>query len=110
LGAMGVAGLVRLVGEFVGGGGDVGVHQGLLGTGAATVVLTASYILWTVQRVFMGENPVYKHYADITPRELACIIPLVVLCVLFGVAPALILNWMEPSVTQIIDSLASVRP
>ena len=39
-----------------------------------------------------------------------CAVPLVVLCVLFGVAPALILNWMEPSVTQIIDTLATVKP
>jgi NADH-quinone oxidoreductase subunit M len=77
---------------------------------ALTVVLTAAYILWTIQRVFMGENPTYKRFSDIDLRELACIIPLVVFAVLFGVAPFLILNWMEPSVTGLIDMLTSVKP
>jgi len=73
------------------------------------VVLTAAYILWTVQRVFMGVNPAYKNYPDINLRELACVLPLVVLSVLLGVLPAqLLLNWMEPSVTNLIDTLASV--
>ena len=54
---------------------------------ALTVVLTAAYILWTIQRVFMGVNPAYKDYPDITLRELLCIMPLVVLAVLLGVLP-----------------------
>jgi NADH:ubiquinone oxidoreductase subunit 4 (subunit M) len=52
-----------------------------------TVVLTAAYILWTVQRVYLGTNPAYKNYEDINWRELACIIPLVVLAVLLGIFP-----------------------
>ncbi len=73
---------------------------------ALTVVITAAYILWTLQRVYFGTNPTYKDYPDITPRELACAIPLVVLAVLLGVLPALLLNWMEPSVTGLVDFLA----
>ena len=76
---------------------------------AGTVVLTAAYILWTLQRVFMGTNPTYRNFADITPRELTAIIPLVALAVLLGVAPALLLNWMEPSVTNLIDTLVASR-
>ena len=48
---------------------------------ALTVVLTAAYILWTIQRVYMGTNPAYKDYPDINLRELLCIVPLVVLAV-----------------------------
>jgi NADH-quinone oxidoreductase subunit M len=73
---------------------------------ALTVVITASYILWTLQRVFFGTNPAYKDYPDISLRELSCIIPLVVLAVLLGVLPSLIFYWMEPSVTALVDSLA----
>ena len=36
-------------------------------------------------------------------------VPLVVGAVLFGVAPFLILSWMEPSVTGLIDALASFK-
>jgi NADH-quinone oxidoreductase subunit M len=76
---------------------------------ALTVVLTAAYILWTLQRVFMGVNPAYKNYSDINLRELVCVLPLVIMAVLLGILPAqLLLNWMEPSVTNLIDTLASV--
>ena len=52
-----------------------------------TVVITAAYILWTVQRVYFGTNPVYKDYKDMNLREIICIAPLVVLAVVFGVWP-----------------------
>jgi NADH-quinone oxidoreductase subunit M len=73
---------------------------------ALTVVITASYILWTLQRVYFGTNPAYKDYPDISIRELACAIPLVVLAVALGVAPFLVFPWMEPHVTGLVDSLA----
>jgi NADH-quinone oxidoreductase subunit M len=73
---------------------------------ALTVVLTAAYILWTLQRVYLGVNPAYKNYLDISPRELLCIVPLVVFSVLLGVFPGLLLSWMEPSVTGLVNTLA----
>ncbi len=73
---------------------------------ALTVVITASYILWTLQRVYFGTNPAYKDYPDISVRELTCIVPLVVLAVLLGVLPSLVFWWMEPHVTGLVDSLA----
>jgi len=73
---------------------------------ALTVVITASYILWTLQRVYFGTNAAYKDFPDITVRELTCIIPLIVLAVLLGVAPGLVFFWMEPHVTGLVDSLA----
>jgi NADH-quinone oxidoreductase subunit M len=115
--AMGLPGMCGFVGEFMvvlgtwnfAPGGAVWVGRLFAVLAAATVVLTAAYILWTLQRVFMGANPAYKNYPDINLRELACAVPLVVLAVLLGVAPApLLLNWMEPSVTNLIDTLASV--
>jgi NADH-quinone oxidoreductase subunit M len=107
---MGLPGMCGFMGEFMVVVASWEFNKVFSVLAALTVVLTAAYILWTVQRVFMGENPTYKHYADINLRELACAVPLVILCILFGVAPALILNWMEPSVTQLIDTLASVKP
>jgi NADH-quinone oxidoreductase subunit M len=75
---------------------------------ALTVVLTASYILWTLQRVYLGTNPAYKDYPEITLRELACALPLAVMAVLLGVAPGLLLSWMQPSVTGLVDTLAQL--
>jgi NADH-quinone oxidoreductase subunit M len=115
--AMGLPGLCGFVGEFMvvlsawnfAPGGQLWVGRLFAVLAALTVVLTASYILWTLQRVFMGTNPVYKGYKDITLEELAAIVPLVVLAVVLGVAPTLMLNWMEPSLTHLVDTLAGLR-
>lgn len=108
--AMGLPGMCGFVGEFMVVLGAWRADKTFAVLAALTVVLTAAYILWTIQRVFMGENPAYKRFTDIDLRELACIIPLVIFAVLFGVWPDLILGWMAPSVTGLIDSLTSVRP
>ncbi len=76
---------------------------------ALTVVITAAYILWTLQRVYLGTNPAYKDYKDITIRELLCIIPLVIMALVLGIAPSLVLNWMEPHVTYLVDSLVQAK-
>jgi NADH-quinone oxidoreductase subunit M len=114
--AMGLPGMCGFVGEFMvvlsawnfspPGAPATGPVFSILA--ALTVVLTAAYILWTLQRVFLGQNPAYKDYIDINLRELACIVPLVVLAVLLGVAPFLLLNWMEPSLTGLVDTLAQL--
>ena len=76
---------------------------------AGTVVLTAAYILWTLQRVYLGTNPAYKDYQDMTWREILCIAPLVVLAVLLGIAPNwALLSWMEPTVSGLVDTLAKL--
>jgi NADH-quinone oxidoreductase subunit M len=75
---------------------------------ALTVVITAAYILWTIQRVYFGVNPAYRNYKDMDLREVACAVPLVVLAVLLGVFPQLILSWMEPSVSRFIEQVAQV--
>jgi NADH-quinone oxidoreductase subunit M len=114
--AMGLPGMCGFVGEFmvilgtwnfsVEGFPDIGKVMAVLA--ALTVVLTAAYILWTLQRVYLGTNAAYKDYPDITLRELLCIVPLVVLSVALGVLPILLLNWMEPDVTGLVDSLAQL--
>jgi NADH-quinone oxidoreductase subunit M len=77
---------------------------------AATVVLTAGYILWTVQRVFYGVNPKYADFKDLDPRELLVAGVLVFFTVLMGVWPSLILSWMEPCLTLLVQGLAGLIP
>jgi NADH-quinone oxidoreductase subunit M len=114
--AMGLPGMCGFVGEFMVILGTwnfatpdfphIGKVMAILS--ALTVVLTAAYILWTLQRVYLGTNPVYKDFPDINLRELLCIVPLVILAVVLGVLPFLLLNWMEPHVTGLVDSLAQL--
>ncbi|HEY7426124.1 MAG TPA: NADH-quinone oxidoreductase subunit M [Gemmataceae bacterium] len=109
--AMGLPGMCGFVGEFMVVLSTWSYNRVFAVLAALTVVITAAYILWTLQRVFMGENPQYKNYPDISVREIVCITPLVVLSVALGVLPGyLLLNWMEPSVTGLVDTLARFMP
>jgi NADH-quinone oxidoreductase subunit M len=106
--AMGLPGMCGFVGEFMVVLATWNYSPFFSVLAAATVVLTAAYILWTLQRVYLGVNPAYKDYPDINLRELLCIVPLVVLSVLLGVAPNLLLGWMEPHVTGLVTSLSQL--
>ncbi len=56
---------------------------------ATGIVLGAAYLLWLYQRVFFGEmtNPANANLPDLTAREQATLIPLVVLALWIGLYP-----------------------
>ena len=72
------------------------------------VVITAAFLLWAIQRVFLGTlNEKYKDYPDMNFREIFCMAPLLFLCILFGIFPHLILDVMGPSLSHLVDLLAA---
>jgi len=107
--ALGLPGLCGFVGEFMVVLATWNFNWVFAVIAALTVVITAAYVLWTVQRVFFGTNPVYKDYSDLSLREILCITPLVVLAVVFGVWPQLLLDWMQPHLTGMIDSFVAMK-
>ncbi len=53
------------------------------------IVLSAGYMLWTLQRVFLGpEKPEYRGFAEVDAREIGVLTPLTVMAVLLGILPA----------------------
>jgi NADH-quinone oxidoreductase subunit M len=77
---------------------------------AAAVILTAGYILWTIQRVFLGRSEAWKGLPDMNLREIAIGVPLVVLTIAMGVLPQpLVLSWMSPSVDQMVHGVVTAR-
>ena len=77
---------------------------------AAVVVLTAGYILWAIQRVYLGAEYKGPHEESLTPittRELCIATPLMFLAILFGVYPKCVLDYMQPSVDKQVDQLAT---
>jgi len=75
---------------------------------ASGVILTAGYILWAIQRVYLG--PEYKgpHAESITPmngREAAIGGILLLFAVVLGVFPALMFDMMQESMALLVDSL-----
>ena len=66
------------------------------------IVITAAFLLWTLQRVFLGPlNEKYKDMPDVNGRELFTLVPLAFLCVLLGVVPMLLLGHMDVTLEQL---------
>ncbi|MEZ4704053.1 MAG: NADH-quinone oxidoreductase subunit M [Bdellovibrionota bacterium] len=69
---------------------------------ALGVVITAAYLLWTIQRVFLGPLPEkWNQLQDIQPREMVTLIPLAFLAIGLGIYPMPILNLLHASLTQL---------
>ena len=107
--ALGLPGLCGFIGEVLVVLSVWNFGKALAVISAAVVILTAGYILWAIQRVYLG--PEYKgpHPEALTPmtvREFSIAAPLLALAILFGVYPRALLDYMQPSVDQTVVSLA----
>jgi NADH:ubiquinone oxidoreductase subunit 4 (subunit M) len=77
---------------------------------ASVVIITAAYILWALQRVYLG--PEYKgphgdHITPSTARENLIGITLLVFAILFGVMPyQTVLKYMDKTITRQVNDLA----
>ena len=104
LSSIGLPGLNGFVGEFLilVGTFRVNVLYAVLAT--AGIVLAAVYMLWMFQRVMFGpvtheEN---RGLADLTPREVAVLAPVLALIVWIGVYPQPFLRTTEVSVARLL--------
>ena len=106
---LGLPGLCGFIGEVLVTLSAWNYSRVLAAVSAFTVILTAAYILWAIQRVYLGaeyKGPHGDHLTPITPRELAIATPLVFFAILFGVAPQLLFNYVTPSVNRQVETLA----
>src|SRR5216110_1020057 len=71
------------------------------------VIVAAAYLLTALQRVIYNPltNPENEKLTDLTPRELAVLVPLLACIVWIGVYPAPILRRMEPAAINLIQSV-----
>ncbi len=109
--SMGLPGLCGFVGEFMVMMAAWNFSPALAIPAILATVLTAGYLLWAWQRVFLGVNPATANYPDVTAREGAVLFPLVWVCVGLGVLPGLLIfQWTEPSVAGWVENLAKLKP
>ncbi|MBM3258353.1 MAG: NADH-quinone oxidoreductase subunit M [Candidatus Sericytochromatia bacterium] len=93
----GLPGLNGFVGEFLILLGAWGLSPWVAFAGGLGVVLGAAYLLWLLQRMLYG--PAVQPAPtgpDLGVRELAVVLPLLVMMVLFGVRPGLLIDRMKP--------------
>ena len=108
--SMGLPGLCGFVGEVMVVLAAWNFCPGLAVPAILTTVLTAGYMLWTWQRVYLGTNPATAGYPDVSAREFAVLFPFVMLAVVLGVVPSLVVfQWVEPAVAGWVESLARLR-
>jgi NADH-quinone oxidoreductase subunit M len=108
--ALGLPGLCGFIGEVLVTLSVWNFSHTLAVISAATVILTAGYILWTIQRVYLGaeyRGPHGDHLHPITPREFAIAAPLLALAILFGVFPQLLFSYMTPTINRQAETLSA---
>ena len=67
------------------------------------IVLTAGYMLWTLQRLFLGPLPEkWKSLPDINGRELFTLVPLAVIVIVLGIYPNPMINLMSTAVNTLV--------
>ena len=70
--------------------------------GAGTAVLTAGYLLWTYQRIYLGPfNEKYAGYTDLSFREAFSLVPLAIIVIILGVYPHAVLELLNTSLVHL---------
>lgn len=75
------------------------------------ILMTAAFLLYALQRVFLGSLPdKYAGFNDMNGREAFCLAPFGFLCILIGVVPTLVLDKMGPALKVLTEDLARYIP
>jgi NADH-quinone oxidoreductase subunit M len=106
----GLPGLSGFVGEFLSLVGTFVVNPYAAAVAAFAMILAAGYLLWMYQRVVFGEVSEFiqnlgGHVTDINPIEILTLVPLATLIVVFGLQPGLLLNLVQGSVDDVLESV-----
>src|SRR3989454_787015 len=102
--AMGLPGLSAFISEALVLLGAWQSYPLLTVIGASAVVLTAGYLLWTLQRMFLGKpNEKYLTLPEINARELFTLVPLGAIVIFLGIYPTPILDLQSPALVRLND-------
>lgn len=107
--ALGLPGLSGFISEAFSFLGAFQVDRLRIITIASTlgIILTAAYMLWTIQRVFLGKpNEKWRGLPDINGREMFTLVPLAIIVLTLGIYPSFMLNVMTSSLNHLVDFIA----
>ncbi|MGH7916693.1 MAG: complex I subunit 4 family protein [Candidatus Binataceae bacterium] len=111
LASIGLPGLNGFVGEFLILLGAF-LHQEIYAIfGVIGIILGALYMLWAYERVMWGPitKAVNRTIRDLTPREIAVMVPIVGLMLFMGLYPKFLLNRIEPSVQLMLTRVHTAQ-
>ncbi|RJP79285.1 MAG: NADH-quinone oxidoreductase subunit M [Candidatus Zixiibacteriota bacterium] len=113
--ALGLPGMSAFISEAMVFLGAFPVFQVYTIIGISGIIITAGYVLWTVQRMFFGEglkDEKYKgmsmeqirvHLPEINGRELFTLIPLAAIVIYLGIWPHPVLGMMNASLVHLVE-------
>jgi NADH-quinone oxidoreductase subunit M len=102
---VGLPGTSGFVGEFLSLIGTFKNNIAVATLATLGVILSAAYALWLYRKMIFGTlKPALAGIKDIGWREAVIFAPLVVLTILFGVAPKPVLDMSSASVTALLDN------
>ena len=80
--------------------------------GALGIILNAGYMLWLYQRMFFGtiDNPKNEKLVDLSGREWAYMIPLLIMSLWIGVYPKPFLDYIAKPVNAIVRQVRPTYP
>src|SRR5208337_1792561 len=99
---MGLPGMSAFISEVLVLIGAWQTHPLMTVLGAATAILTAGYMLWTFQRIYLGPvNDKYVGLPDLSFREAFTLVPLAVIMLILGVYPHAVLDLINTSLVHL---------
>jgi NADH-quinone oxidoreductase subunit M len=105
--ALGLPGLSGFVGEAMVFMGVFPVYRTIAMVSALGLVIGAAYVLWMLQRVFLGpKNEKYDSLPEISGREMFTLVPIAAIVVAVGVYPMPVLDLMRISLNNLIKVVA----
>ena len=107
LSSIALPGTNGFVGEFLVLVGSFRTYPIATALATTGVIIAAAYLLTALQRVIFNPltHPENEKLTDLTPRELAVLVPLLVCILWLGIYPKPFLRRMEPSARQLIEQL-----
>jgi NADH-quinone oxidoreductase subunit M len=109
LSSLGLPGLNGFVGEFLILLGTFQVNRTLAVFATTGIIFAAVYLLWMYQRVFFGAitKEANRHMPDLSAREWAVLLPILLFIVWIGVYPASFTGMTEASAQALIAQVQS---
>src|SRR5881296_1405853 len=109
LSSLGLPGLNGFVGEFLVLLGAFSVNKWLAAVATTGIIFAAVYLLWMYQRVIFGEvtHEANRRLHDLTPREWALLVPVLVFIVWIGVYPAAFTGKTEATIAALLAQVES---
>ena len=112
LSSIGLPGLNGFVGEFLVLLGSFSTYPWATGVATTGVIFAAAYLLWALQRLIFNrlDHAENQTLADLSPRELVVMVPLLVGILWLGLYPGPVLRRMEPASQRYLQLVGAASP